>query len=752
MLGRTDSRGRLLFLLVVFAFGTIALIARLGYWQIVDRQRLAAEAIAQTTVTIDTPSKRGDIYDRTGTVVLATTVQRERLIAAPDQLTPETRRETVATLDGHPRARRGRVARPPRQAEHQVEVRRPASRHRTPHGRSDPERHVGPHGLRPVARIRTRARLSADRRGTASSLAAHLLGFVNREGGGQYGVEQSYQAALGGEPRIVVAERDASGLAILDEATVSQPGTPGTDLTLTIDAGLQLRVEQELLAAWVADKAKRVSAVVMDPYTGEVYASATYPSYDGNDYKSIAAKDPSRFIDPIVSAVYEPGSVFKMMTAAAALTQGTVTPSTRIKDVGTLRLDKGRTKIDNANREGMGWMTFEDAIAYSRNVVAAKVALGLGDTTKESSAILYDMWMRLGYGQPTGIDVAGEVGGLVRDPGITDWRQIDLANGAFGQGVAVTPIQLATAYAALVNGGTLVQPHVVKSIGDRRRRTAPRAEAVVDVGVSHTLIHMMKHVITEVPFYRDRTLVRATTSAARRARRRSGTRRHTAAAERWKRNLFNYSFVGWIGRETSRPDLVVAIQIEEGTPTIVRVGHIEMPVMSFELFRRVATDAITTPDLLAERAGHPQPAEGPVTWGCGTLVPVTDADPSPATVPSARVPSVHLVGPHGRRPRPPDRRSPARPVRAHRPRRRRRFAARRAGPALRRPAGRADRRPRLPGRGDRPGSGRASSSPDRSPTALRSATSPSSASPTRWQPSGRSRPAGDGGSIRSSSA
>jgi hypothetical protein len=98
MLGRTDSRRRLLFLLVVFAVGTVALVARLGYWQVVDQQRLAAEALAQTTVTIDTPSRRGDIFDRTGTIVLATTVQRERLVAAPDQLTPESRRQTVATL------------------------------------------------------------------------------------------------------------------------------------------------------------------------------------------------------------------------------------------------------------------------------------------------------------------------------------------------------------------------------------------------------------------------------------------------------------------------------------------------------------------------------------------------------------------------------------------------------------------------------------------------------------------------------
>ena len=601
MLGRTDSRRRLLFLLIVFLIGTVALVARLGYWQVVDQQRLAAEAQAQTTVTIDTPSRRGDIFDRTGTVVLATTVQRDRLVAAPDKLTPETRKLTVATLTAI-------LGLGPDEA---IALRDKLN--------TNAKYLILRHGIDRVVsdRIesaiadRTVAGLSLEPEpervypqaggGPHSSLAAHLLGFVNRDGGGQYGVEQQYQAQLGGEPRVVVAERDASGMAILDDAAVTQPGTPGTDLTLTIDAGLQLKIEQELLAAWVADRAKRVSAVVLDPYTGEVYATATYPSYDGNDYKTIAATAPSRFIDPIVSAVYEPGSVFKMMTAAAALTKGTVTRSTRIKDTGTLRLDKGKTKIDDADRKGMGWMTFEDGVAYSRNVVAAKVALGLGKTTKESAAILYDMWMRLGYGQPTGIDVAGEVGGLVRDPGITDWRQIDLANGAFGQGIAVTPIQLATAYAALANGGTLVQPHVVKSIGDRQIVTAPRAEAVVDTGVSDTLVQMMKHVITTVPFYRDRTLVPGYDVGGKTGTAQiwDPTLNHGRGA--WKRNLFNYSFVGWIGRETSKPDLVVAIQIEEGTPTILRVGHIEMPVMSFELFRRIATDAITTPDLLRAR-------------------------------------------------------------------------------------------------------------------------------------------------------
>jgi cell division protein FtsI/penicillin-binding protein 2 len=601
MLGRTDSRRRLLFLLFVFAFGSTMLTARLAYWQVIDRERLATQAAAQTTVTMETPSKRGDIYDRTGTVVLATTVQRERLIGAPDQLTPERRRATVLELtrilaldEAAAAALRDRLTGTSRYV-------------------------ILRHGLERTIADRIRSAIDARRvfgltlepepervypqvgGGPGSTLAAHVLGFVNREGGGQYGVEQHYQATLAGEPRVVVAQRDASGQAVLDEGTVSQPGEPGTDLRLTIDAGLQLRVEQELLAAWVADRAKRASAVVMDPYTGEIYAMATYPSYDGNDYKSIAGTEPGRFIDPTISTVYEPGSVFKMMTAAAALTNGTVSPKTRIKDVGTLHLDKGRTKIDDADRKGMGWMTFEDGVAYSRNVVAAKVALDLGKSTRESSAVLYDMWLRLGYGQPTGIDLAGEVGGIVRDPALTKWREIDLANGAFGQGVAVTPIQLAAAYAGLMNGGSLVQPHVVKAIGENDVRLGPRRQGIVDGTVSRQLVKMMQHVITEVPFYRDRTLVPGYDVGGKTGTAQIWDPAANGGRGAWKRNLFNYSFVGYIGRQTGLPDLVVAIRIEEGTPTVARVGHLEMPVMSFELFRRIATDAITTPDLLADR-------------------------------------------------------------------------------------------------------------------------------------------------------
>ena len=597
MLGRTDSRRRLLFLLVCFFIGSLALVSRTAYWQLGRGEWLLAKAEAQTTMRMEEPSRRGEIYDRSGVVLLATTVERERVVAATADLEPEERARTAETLLGildlqdpaeiatlHERLATRRpyviLARgiEPRTADR---IRQAARDGRAVGITLEPE----PMRVYPQAGG-----------GPDSTLAAHLLGFVNRENAGQYGVEQYYQDALSGSPRVLVAQRDLNGRARPGTAKVTEPGAPGEDLRLTIDAGLQLALEQELLAAYIADKAKSVSAVVMDPYTGEIYAMGTYPSYDGNDYGTIAETAPNRFIDPVVSNVYEPGSVFKMMTAAAALEQGTVERLTKIKDVGTLRLDDGRTKIDNANRKGMGWMTFEDGIAYSRNVVAAKVAMQLGAGTRESSAVLYDMWRRLGYGALTGIDVAGEVSGIVRDPGLEPWREIDLANAAFGQGVAVTPLQLATSYATLLNGGMSVQPHVVKSVGTSEVVPAVGTR-VIDPSISRDLRKMADHVITEVPFYRDRTLVPGFHVGGK-----TGTAQIWDAEKgRWKNNLFNYSFIGYIARQPGVPDLVVAVRIEEGTPTVARVGQLEMPVMSFELFRRIATDAITTPDLLADR-------------------------------------------------------------------------------------------------------------------------------------------------------
>ena len=605
-MGRTDSRGRALVLLIAFAVTGSALFARLAYWQVAQHDRLADEAFQQTTVRLETPSKRGDIYDRSGVVVLATTIERERLVASPTAI-PVARRAAVAdaliSILG---------------------LTSPATDDLIARLASDKKYVVLAHGLdtstgdliRDALKSKAIEGVALESEpvrvypqaggGPDSTLAAKLLGFVNRDGQGQYGVEQYYQDTLAGRPRIVQAQSDIASRSIPDTTLVRDAGAPGADLRLTIDAGLQLAVEQEILGAWAADKAKSVSAIVMNPYTGEILAQASYPSYDGNDYSAIAASNPARFIDPIVSSVYEPGSVFKMLTVVAAMEQSQVTIKTRINDTGSLRLDGGRARIDDADRKAMGWMTFEDAIAFSRNVVAAKVALGLDKNVRKASSILHSTWTRFGFGSRTGVDLAGEVGGLVRDPAIRSWAEIDLANGSFGQGIAVTPLQLATSYSTMVNGGRHIDPHVVKAVGLTEKPIAQGAQ-VIEANLSRTLVGMMRHVVTAVPFYRDRTLIPGYDVGGKTGTAQIWDTKANGGRGGWKRNIFNYSFIGYIGRDRGKPDLVVAVRIEEGTPTVAKVGQLEMPVMSFELFRRIAHDAITTPDLLPERTGPVDP-------------------------------------------------------------------------------------------------------------------------------------------------
>jgi cell division protein FtsI/penicillin-binding protein 2 len=597
MLGRTDSRVRALLILLAFVLVAGSLLVKLAYWQVVRRDELAAMAVQQSSMTYRIPSHRGSIYDRTGTVVLATSVSRDRLAANPKLLTVDRRAEVAAGL---------------------VEVlglTGDAAANLTSRMMSERPYVVLARDLEPAMSDQIRALSQGDHPklsglllepeqirlypqsggGPNTTLAAHLLGFVNREGVGQYGVEQYYQDALAGMPTLVAAQKDASGNAVPDTSSTLESGYPGQDLTLTIDAPLQIAVEQELLAAWIADRAKRVSAVVLDPYTGEVYAYGSYPSYDANDYQAIAATAPGRFIDPIVSTVYEPGSVFKMVTAVAALGDGVVTLKTKINDSGFLMLDKGRNRINDADRKAKGKITFQDGVAFSRNVVAARAALKLGKTTAAASARLYQTWQELGFGSLSGIDVANEVPGIVSDPAVRPWRQIDLANGSFGQGIAVTPIQLAQAYAAMINGGTLVQPRVVKAVGETE--TAPISRGrVMSAQLSTSLQGLMKYVLTKVDLYRVGTQIPGLEVGGK-----TGTAQiWDAKAGAWKVNQFNYSFVGYIARTAGHPDLVVAIRIEEGTPTRIKQGLLEMPVMSFELFRRVAHNAISTPYLIPE--------------------------------------------------------------------------------------------------------------------------------------------------------
>ncbi|HUQ43401.1 MAG TPA: penicillin-binding protein 2 [Candidatus Limnocylindria bacterium] len=592
MLGRTDSGRRLLLVLIVFVLAAGALVTRLGYWQLSQRDQLVESARRQIYYRAEVPSRRGQIYDRSGTVVLASSVTRDKLIVSAQRMTAEDRLEMAtflaAQLDLDSEGAAGVLAK--------LETARPylvLARDLLPEKSAAIEEAANAAGIGGISFESDFARSYPQQGGSPNStLAAHLLGFVNRDGSGQYGVEGYYQDALSGEPKVIEADRDANGNPVAETERTVVPGVPGADLRLTIDAGLQLALEQEVMAVRIANGAKAVSAVVMDPWTGEIYGEASYPSYDANRYAAVAADDPSRFLDPVVSAVYEPGSVFKLLTVLAALEHGTTTLQTEYRDSGRLKLDKGRAFIEDADGKAMGKMSLADGIAYSRNVIAAKVALGLAPTTSDASEILHETWTRLGFGSPTGIDVTGEVNGLLNDPADAAWRQIDLANGSFGQGVAVTQLQLAQAYAALVNGGVLVQPHVVAGVGTEAITTTSDAP-VLDPALSPKLAGLMEHVLAS-PWYAEQSNAPGYWLGGKTGTAQVWDNDH----HRWAPNLYNFSCIGFIGREEGHPDLVVAVRIQEAHPGRNALGQLILPVTSTELFRRVATDAVTTPGLL----------------------------------------------------------------------------------------------------------------------------------------------------------
>ena len=597
MPGRTDSRPRTLVVLALLACFGVACIARLGYWQVLRHDDLVARAREQVTARIDVPPVRGTIYDRSGTVVLATSVERDLLSAYPAQMTGATDADTAALrqsvaakvvgiLGLAPTAAAALLAQLDGGGAYVV-----LAHDLTPDQSSAIRAGLADGSLVQLNLEPEEVRVYPQAGGaTGTSLAAQLLGFVNRDGTGQYGVEGHWQDLLAGSPQVLLAQRDGTGQPIMQSAQTLEPGTPGTSLTLTIDASLQLKLEQEVYAAWVADSAKGVSGVVMDPRTGEILASASYPSYDDNNYAAIAASDPSRFVDPVVSAVYEPGSVFKLLTATAALQAGVVTRTTILQDQSVLSLDNGRAFVQNADKGSKGAISFQDAVAWSRNVVMSKVALKLGRTTQQAASVLYRTWTRLGFGSPTGIDVAGEVPGLVRDPAVQPWQQIDLANASFGQGVAVTLIQLATAYSAMVNGGTLPTPHVVKDTGATPTQVTDRGR-VMTPALASELTAIMERVVNVVPFYRARTLIPGYLVGGK-----TGTAQiWDSKTGRFRTDVYNFSFIGFVGRTS--PELIIAVQVNQGKPVVNRSGDVENAVESFELFRRIATDAMDTLDL-----------------------------------------------------------------------------------------------------------------------------------------------------------
>jgi len=604
---RTDSRARLLLLFLVVTLLASGMAFRLAYWQVNRQEQFSSLVTKDTTGKLSIPAKRGTIYDRSGKVVLAETVDRYRLVGDLHDLDAADRQRygdllvDFLNLDGDAantlrKALEGKgyyvILATNVDAETASEI--------------SASQALGQ--LTAVTLESTPVRVYPQTGGAPNtSLAAQMLGFVNASGVGQYGLEQKYDSLLAGRPKTVEVDPNKPGPL---GWKVVDPGVPGQDIRTTIDAGLQLQVEQEVFATWLADRAQAVSAVVMDPKSGAVLAEASYPSYDANLYQQVANQDPSKFLDPVVSETYEPGSVFKMFTASAALQTGTTSLTTRINDTGVLKLPGG-LEVADADRKATGMRTFADIVAYSRNVGVTKAAFRLGSTTAAASKVLYQTWQTYGIGQTTGIDLAGEVAGYAPEPTAdTPWYQIDLANRSFGQAVRVPPIQLMKAYSEMVNGGTSVTPHVAQlDYGNTLPSSTPKPvkTTVISASLASSLTGLMEHVVTTVPSYAQATYIPGYFVGGKTGTAQIWDQALNGGKGDWMTDIYNYSFYGWIG-DTS-PDLTVGVVIYQGTPTKIGQGVLDMPVQSTTLFRRVATDAVNAMGIPANPDG-PKPPSG----------------------------------------------------------------------------------------------------------------------------------------------
>lgn len=285
------------------------------------------------------------------------------------------------------------------------------------------------------------------------SLAAHLLGFVNAERRGLAGIEMYHDRLLAEQHEFM----DDSDKMLSQIQLGHRPFRPnqGVELVLTIDRSIQFIVEQELAHAIEEYKATSGTILLLNPKTGDLLASASFPTYEPNHYANYVS-DPSIFQDSSISIHYEPGSVFKLITVAAALDAGLVSPDTIFDDKGFFEV--GGRIIKNWDEQAYGPSTVTEILGYSLNTGTTWLNTQLGETRFSRYLDLF------GFGKQTGIDLANEALGIVKHPGDGLWHPSDLGTNSFGQGIAVTPLQLTSAVAALLNDGLLMRPRVVKAI------------------------------------------------------------------------------------------------------------------------------------------------------------------------------------------------------------------------------------------------------------------------------------------------
>jgi cell division protein FtsI (penicillin-binding protein 3) len=401
----------------------------------------------------------------------------------------------------------------------------------------------------------------------AGPLAPQVLGFVGVDGTGLAGLELEYQSVLAGRAGQRTQELDPTGQPILGGIDAEQAPVPGSDLVVTLDRDFQFQVQFALEEAVKANHAIGGTVIVMDPRTGDVYAMATYPWFDPNEFST--AK-PATWRNKAVTDVFEPGSVNKVITAAATVQERSLPLDERLSVPWKMRV--GDFTIHDSHPHGVEQMTLGDIVAQSSNIGAVEVAERLG------APRLATYLSKFGLGQATGIRFPGESAGMMLP--LYLWSDTSLATMAYGQGIAVTPLQMISVYQTIANGGVWVQPRLVRGTVDPTGRFHPAPASptrrVVSDETAQMVTRMLAYAVkagtgtaAQIPGYR----VAGKTGTARIPRPTGGYYSDRSFA----------SFIGFL--PASNPRVVIAAILDR--PTTVYGG-----IASAPLFQQVARYAI----------------------------------------------------------------------------------------------------------------------------------------------------------------
>jgi cell division protein FtsI/penicillin-binding protein 2 len=439
---------------------------------------LRAMAASSHALQVTLPAHRGQILDRTGRL-LASDVTVFDVFADPGLISPAQRHDVAArvapVLGLGPGKVEEQLATPGRfvylakQVDDKVRQKLQAL------------------GITGIGTLDSEQRIYNGGPVASSSFAANLLGFVDHDGNGQYGLEQYYNALLHGQDGSESTLRDVQGNAIVLSQQDRKDPRNGRNLQLGLDSQIQYWAEQALAKGVADSQSESGTLLIMDTHTGAIRAWADYPSYDANNYGGTGY---ALLKDQAVSGLYEPGSVMKVVTFAGGLNNHAITPDTAI-DEGPVTID-GFT-IGDWDGHAHGHVTMQWVLDDSLNDGAIRVM------QMEGQHNFYNNLANFGIGAPTGIDVSGEVNSPLAAE--QQWKHVDFATTSFGQHVQVTPLQMLAAINAVGNGGVWVQPHVVDSIvnPDTGQATAftPTTRRVMTPDAAATLTHMMTGVVED---------------------------------------------------------------------------------------------------------------------------------------------------------------------------------------------------------------------------------------------------------------